>query len=64
MDVPTILILFLGAALAIYVVVMIEAVTRSPDEKPFSRFKKEKKKEPKKEQKKEKEKEWPPKEED
>lgn len=49
------------AATIIYVVLMIEAVTRKPDEKPGSQFGKEKKKQ--KEPEKEKEKTWPPEEE-
>lgn len=49
------------AGTIIYVVLMIEAVTRKPDEKLGSQFGKEKKKQ--KEPEKEKEKSWPPKEE-
>jgi flagellar basal body-associated protein FliL len=60
-DPTTILFIVLGVAIVIYIIAMIEALTRNSDQKPGSQFKKEKKKEPQKE--KEKEKTWPPKEE-
>ena len=64
MDLPTtILFIVLGVATVIYVIAMIEAVTRKPDEKPGSQFNKPKKGKLEKQPAKEKEKTWPPKEE-